>query len=479
MKERIAAILVSLAAAGAAVYAISWWLAQDPSRQLGQRVPYMDDPDGRKAIAAQQDVTKIGSIFEQINPAPTRTSSSWPRFKGASYDNISAGSVTLSFDWKEGEAPIAWSLDLGEGHAAAAVHMGRVFIMDYDEEKKADMLRCFNLYDGKEIWRRGYNLSIKRNHGMSRTIPAITDRYVVTIGPKCHVMCVDTDTGDFRWGIDMVAEYGTKVPGWYAGQCPLIDDGLAILAPGGSNTLVMAVDCEIGKVVWSTPNPGGWQMSHASIMPMTVAGTRMYVYTAVGGAVGIAAEGESRGKILWKTTEWAPSVIAPSPVILDDGKILFTAGYAAGSMMIKIVTSGSGFDVEPLYTKNPKEGLCSEQQSPLYYKKCLFSVMPKDAGPLRKQFVCYDADGELVWASGKEHRFGLGPYIVADDKILILDDDGVLTVIKASTRGYEQLAQVRILEGHDSWGPLALVNGMLLARDSKRMVCLDLTRRDE
>ena len=28
---------------------------------------------------------------------------------------------------------------------------------------------------------------------MSRTVPAVTDKYVVALGPKCHVMCLDAD----------------------------------------------------------------------------------------------------------------------------------------------------------------------------------------------------------------------------------------------------------------------------------------------
>ncbi|MHC4907904.1 MAG: outer membrane protein assembly factor BamB family protein, partial [Planctomycetota bacterium] len=103
---------------------------------------------------------------------------------------------------------------------------------------------------------------------MSRTVPAVNEKYIVTIGPKCHVTCLDRVTGEFKWMIDLVAEYGTTEPLWYAGQCPLIVDGKAIVAPAGPDVLMMAVDCETGEVVWKTPNPGGWKMTHCSIIPM-------------------------------------------------------------------------------------------------------------------------------------------------------------------------------------------------------------------
>jgi outer membrane protein assembly factor BamB len=88
--------------------------------------------------------------------------------------------------------------------------------------------------------------------------------------------------------------------------------------------------------------------------------------------------------------------------------------------------------------------------------------------------TCWTLDGKLVWTSGKEGRFGIGPWMVADGKFLILDDDGVLTMAKATTRGYAPLARAKVLPGVDSWAPPALVGGRLLIRDSRTMICLNM-----
>jgi len=52
----------------------------------------------------------------------------------------------------------------------------------------------------------------------------------------------------------------------------------------------------------------------------------------------------------------------------------------------------------------------------------------------------------------------------------------MLTLIAANAEAYTQLAQAKVLDGSDAWGPMALVHGRLLLRDSKRMICLDMTR---
>jgi outer membrane protein assembly factor BamB len=288
-------------------------------------------------------------------------------------------------------------------------------------------------------------------------------------------MCVDAISGELKWGLDLVKEYGAEVPLWYTGQCPIIDESTVILGVGGKS-LIIAVDCETGEVLWETPNPNGWKMSHSSIMPFTILGRRLYAYCAIGGIVGVSAEPDTAGEVLFESSLWNRNVIAPSPIHLGDDRIFLTAGYGSGSMMIRLDPGTEGFAVEALQTLTPEEGLASEQQTPIYHEGHLFSILPKDAGPLRSQFVCTHPDdvSKIVWSSGKTNRFGLGPYILADDKFYLLSDDGVLTVLEASTNRYIQLAQAKILEGVDAWAPMALVNGRLLARDSRQLVCVDL-----
>lgn len=467
---RIAAAATGLALIGAG--ALVFWLTRPPALRVVENLPGMD---GRPVGLAQRDVVRIGTIFESGPGRASALPGLWPAFRGADFSNVApAPAAPLATAWPTNGPRVLWSVDLGEGYAAPAVRNGRVYVLDYDEARRADMLRCLSLDDGREIWRRGYGVLLKRNHGISRTIPAVADRYVVTIGPRGQAMCVEADSGRYLWGIDMQRRFGTRVPDWYTGQCPLIDGDTVVLAPCGTNFLMLGVDLASGRSVWETPAPGAWRMSHSSIAPATIAGRRMYVYAAVGGMAGVAADGTDRGRILWQTAEWRPSVIAPAPVIMPDGRIFVTAGYGAGSMVFQVTREGDAFKAAVLRAFNPRGGLACEQHTPVFYRGRLFGVLPKDAGPNRSQFVCADADGTLLWTSGPDVRFGLGPFMVAGDRFLILDDNGVLTMAQASTERFIPMARARVLAGTDSWGPLALAGTRLLLRDSKRMICLEL-----
>jgi len=452
-----------------------WWMSYDPTTDLIEHHPGMDNQPEKDSRSSDAEKIEIGSFFQEFADLNNELPGEWVQFRDADSRNIIENGEKLSNSWPESGPEILWSVVCGEGHAAPSVKNGRVYLLDYDEETRMDLLRCFSLFSGKELWQRGYPISIKRNHGMSRTIPALKDDYVVTIGPKCHTMCVDGKSGDFLWGIDMESEYGTETPFWYTGQCPIIDDSLVVLAPGGSSLLI-GVSLKTGKVKWSTPNPNNWQMSHVSVMPTTFAGRKMYIYSAIGGMVGVSADSADIGTVLWESKLWSHSVLAPTPVITEDGKIYCTAGYGAGGMTLQMIENNGEFSVEKLQEFLPKDGMACEQQTPLLWKGHFFSIQPKDAGELRQQFVCYKPEDctKLIYGSGSTNRYGLGPFILADNKFYILNDDGTLTMAEASTSQFKILSEYKILDGHDAWGPFAIVGTRMLLRDSKRMICINI-----
>ena len=484
-------VIISLAAA---LTVLNWWLGQ-PEPDVRQSLPGLDDPEGRKAADALRrklQLFEYGELYKAFTfPVPVRSESgSWPRFRGEQLDGINHQQTKLADTFGEGGPPELWRLELGAGYAGAAVHDGCVYIMDH-VEKQGDVLRCFDFDSGSELWRTGYRIRIANNHGITRTTPAVSGPYIVTMGPMGQVMCVDRDGGKARWGISLSREYGTRdLSGcWYAGQCPLIDGGKAIIAPAGTNVLMVAVSCETGQVVWEAPNRHGWKMSHSSIVPITVEGTKMYVYCAVGGVAAVGAEGELAGKVLWETDEWTSSVLMPSPVVMDDNRIFLTSGYDGGSALIRIRKEGGKFLPELIYNfsgkRKSRDCFSTYQHTPIYYDGHLFGIQLNTAREHKMEFVCVDPNeegGRIVWASGKDTTFSApkkneawGPYIMADGKFYVMSDTGMLAVFEARTDGCRKLGEWQLIkDGHEVWGPMAIVDGRLFVRDYTRLVCFDL-----
>jgi len=411
---------------------------------------------------------------------PSQIEGNWSHFRGENRDAISTEMIPLRKNWSDDNPPpTLWGLSLGEGFAGFAVRNGRVYIKDYDMENERDALRCLSLDDGEEIWRYSYPVRIKKDHGMSRTIPAVTDQYCVSIGPMGHVLCVDAVTGEEKWLIDLRHEYETTIPNWYMGQCPLIvvlpgsDRPSAIIAPSGPKVLMVALDCETGEEVWRTPHPFGWHMTHSSVMPMMLDNQLTFVYLGEYGLVGVRAED---GKMLWATTDRRPGLATcPSPVILPDNRIFTSGGYTSGSAMVQIVRNPQTGEYESTTLFQLEHTVFdSEQQTPIFYEGYIYGLRQND-----QQFVCLDLEGQRVWESGRRERFGSGPYIVADGMLLLMDDNGKLTGIEATPAGFRKLFEVEdVVTGGASWAPMALVQGRLLLRDQFYMKCIDLRARE-
>lgn len=416
-----------------------------------------------KDQASQGSQGPVEGVLEVSDGTSSEIKATWPAFRGADYDGVSNEDTPLAEQFPAEGPPELWRLTLGEGYAGAAVMHGNVYIVDYDMEAQKDVIRCLSLDDGREIWRFSYPVSIKRNHGFSRTVPAVTDKYLVTLGPKCHVFCLDPLTGEEKWKIDLVKEYGTKEPLWYAGQCPRIEDGKAILAPAGSS-LMIAVDCESGEVVWQTPNPEKWEMTHSSVLPITFAGKKTYIYCHSGGVAGVSAED---GSMLWNTDVWKLRINVPTPVDCGEGRIFLSAGYNKGSMMLQLKEVEGRVVPEVLFEHKPRV-FGADQQTPIFYEEYIYGVRPD------KKLVCMDLSGQIVWSSDDEFEYGLGAYVLADGKLYVLNDHGSLSIIPATPEGYRLLDRKQVLEGHESWGPPAVAAGRLIVRDLTTMVCLDI-----
>ena len=336
-----ALVLVALAALA--------YLVLGPAPALPERV---EAAGMQKAVAATVEFRH--EDFKAGAKPPEPFGASWPWFRGPDRTGVSSEEVPLAREWSAEGPKKLWEVPVGIGYGGPAIRDGRVYLMDHDQAQQADVLRCLSLVDGKELWRRWYKISIDSDHGITRTVPAVDDSVVVTIGPKCQVMCCETQSGekkqagDLRWAFDMTTDFKTHYPKWYTGQCPLLDFDKVVLAPAGKEVLLAAVSLDTGKVLWTTPNKHAWKMTHSSVVPWDYReGLRMYVYVASGGVVGVAADssesdGIKAGEVLWEYDKWqVPFANVPAPVPAGEktGRLLLAGGYGAGSLMLQVKAS--------------------------------------------------------------------------------------------------------------------------------------------
>ena len=459
-------MFIPAAVAVAATVVLAVWFSRRAESELKLRVPGADHPPGVDAAAVVNPV--LGGKLVKGEGEPATLPGAWAGFRGADLSGIGTESTALTRSWPVAGPRELWSVAAGEGYGGAAVQAGRVYLMDYDQARRFSTLRCLSLADGREIWRYEYPLSVKRNHGMTRTVPTVAGRFVVAMDPKCNVVCVDRETGELRWGLNLVREYGATIPPWYTGQCPLVEGDTVILAPGGNDALLLAVELATGKPIWKTPNPRDWKMTHSSVTPVDYAGRRLYVYCGSGGVAAVAAKD---GTLAWDTTDWKISIATvPSPLVLPEGKLFFSGGYNAGSLMLQL-TERDGAIVPKTLFRLPPEVFGATQHSPVFLDGLIYGIRANG------HFVCLDPTGKVKWSSGPAAQFGLGPFLIADGVVFAMNDMGMLSLLEVSKEKFTLLGKAQVLKGRESWGPMALAGGRLIVRDLTRVVCLEVAAK--
>ncbi|MCX5776358.1 MAG: PQQ-like beta-propeller repeat protein [Candidatus Firestonebacteria bacterium] len=469
--KNIAAALTALVilSLGGGIYIA--WLMKEPSADIALRVPSEERIEGLFNPSAGIKAGESTGKLYGGKGAASLDEGGWLQFRGNERTNIVVTGEGLFREALSEPAKVLWREKTGEGYAGVAVNRGKVYLIDYDQKSKEDSIRCLSLKDGREIWKYNYPVKIKRNHGMSRTVPAVTDKYLVTLGPLGHLTCLNSTTGELIWNKDLVKEYGAKIPEWYAGQCPLIDGELLIIAPAGKEVLITALKLKSGKTQWSTKNQNSaHKMTHSTVAIFDFPGEKQYVYCASNGVVSVAA---GDGRVLWTDPSWKINIAnVPTPVPVDREKILFSGGYDSGSKYLRVIKEQKTgiYKLEEIF-KVKASVFASQQATPIFYKGYFYGVLPDG------QLACVDEAGKQLWKSGNEKRFGLGPFIITEPKgmLFILNDmTGILYQVKAEPFKYEELGSMKIMNGHEAWAPLALVNGKLLAKDLTELVCVEL-----
>ena len=389
----------------------------------------------------------------------------WPQFRGPDRTNISKETGLLR-SWPEGGPRVLWTTAVCEGYAGAAIRAGRVYFNDYDRAGNAWLVRCLTLNDGRELWRYQEEKRIRPNHGITRTVPVVDGKHVVALDPKCVFHCLDAETGRELWQKNLVRDYNAQIPPWYNGQCPLLDGERVILGIGG-DALMIAFDPATGRELWRTPNPDRWPLSHSSVMPGVLGGVKQYVWSTLFGVLGVDA---ADGRLLWHHPFKFNVAVATSPLPIDDERVFMTAGYEAGTVMIRVRRDGERFVTETVFELTPEQWN-AEVHTPILHDNHLFAVGRKKRG----LFTCLNLDGKVIWDSGGQADFDLGSFLLADGMFFLLEGrTGVLRLIEASTTGYRELANAPVLSGDDVWGPMALSDGKLVLRDMTKLVCVDV-----
>lgn len=393
----------------------------------------------------------------------------WPQFLGPQ-GNATSSEKGLQRAWDAAGPKVLWTIPLGPGYGGAAIRDGEVYLLDRVNETR-DVLRCLDLASGKEKWTFGYDAPGRIDHDGSRSTPAVSGQHVFTMGPFGHLHCLDRATHQVVWKKNLLTDYGAAKPRWAVSQSPLLYGNMVIVAPQAANVGIAALDQATGKEKWHSESIG--PMGYSSPMLIQVDGMAQIVIVNPLGATAVSAED---GKVLWKYAHPCKIPI-PNVTAMGNGKFFITGAYMAGSAIFQVSREGEGWQVKELARIDKLGGHCHPA---LLHQDHLYILCNTNERP-DEGMVCINQQGKVVWQTKRNPNLDKGGSILTGDGLMYVMDGrtGELHIVEPSAAGFKSLSKIKLLEGREIWGPLALSNGKLLIRDQTQMKCLDIQAKNQ
>lgn len=403
----------------------------------------------------------LAALSLSVTLALTLTAADWPQFLGPNRDGTTPEQVA---PWK-GELKPVWKKPVGESHSSPVVADGLVYAFYQPKDKNADALAAFDAKTGELKWEKSYDRAeFKPLFGNGpRSTPLVSGQKVFTLGGTGILACWDARTGNIDWKVDTLKEF--KAPNLFFGisTSPVMlgEDRVAVMV-GGKGAGIVAFDAKTGKTVWqATDDPA----SYAS--PVVV--NKQLVTLTGANLLGL----DLKGNTLW-AVPFKDKLNESSTTPLVIGDLVVASSVTAGTICVKLSQKDGKFTPEKVWD-NKK--LTCYFSTPVVVGEHLFMV--NGAATLTNPSItlrCVELKtGKVAWEKtnvGRYHAAIIRCGPAGKERLLMLDDNGFLTLFEPDATGYKELARSKVCG--QTWAHPALVDGNVYLRDDKELICVPL-----
>lgn len=395
-----------------------------------------------------------------LGPMSLAGAGEWPQILGPERNGI-ADDESIVDSFAAAGPKTVWHYAVGEGFAGVAVAEGRVVL--FHRRGAEELAEALEAKTGKPLWKQSFRASyrggVSADHG-PRCVPVIQKGRVFLFGAAGDLHCLSLDQGESIWSRAAGREFSIPESYFGAGSTPIVEgDKLLVNVGGKSGAGIVAFSLANGTTLWQKTDE---QASYSSPIAVTEDGVRQVIFVTRLSAMSVDP---ADGTVRWRFPFGArgPTVNAANPLAFD-GHLFLSASYGVGAVYADFTRDRA----ETLWNNN--DTMSSQYSTCVRFQGFLYGIDGRqDVGSARLR--CFDpVTGKVRWS---KDRFGMASLILADEKLLVMKDDGSLILARATPDAYRELGQARILQGTTRALP-ALAGGLLYVRDTDTLKCVDL-----
>lgn len=393
---------------------------------------------------------------------PTVRSEEWPQFLGPGRDSRTAEVVK---PWSSAPKRL-WKQGVGPAHSSPVVAGGRVYAFYQPADKPADALAAFDARTGEKKWERSYpREAFTPPFGEGpRSTPTIAAGKVYTLGGTGVLACWKADSGDLIWKVDTLKEFQAENLTFGVSASPLVHEGRVYVNVGGKEASLVAFDADTGKTLWKQ---GSDKASYASPIAATLGSQPQIVFLTASGLCGVKPR---TGEELWRYP-FRDLLQESATTPLHAENLLVGSSVTLGSVALAF----DGTDGKPAPTPAWRKGNlnCYFSTPVLVGTDTLYMLNGKLSINPTITLRCVDLKtGEVKWEKPNVGKYHAALIRTGDNKLLMLDDGGGLTLFNHDRTAYQELAKAKVCNA--TWAHPALVGGVLYVRDETDLIAIDL-----
>jgi outer membrane protein assembly factor BamB len=393
----------------------------------------------------------------------TNKSIPWTQWGGPNR-NFQTEASGLKDQWPASGPKVMWKRPLGEGYSSPAVENGILYTM-YGKPGQEFVIAA-NAATGKTLWEHSTAVTFRSDapdmgNGPYST-PLIVGNRVFTTGVTGLLQCLDKATGKPLWSQRLWADHkGNRLMYGYASS-PIAFRDMVIVPVGGPGKALMALNQSNGSVVWAKHD---FPNAYSSPLLINLDGLDQLVMLMDGA---MFAVNPHNGDMQWKVPFHADYGITVATPLWGPGNLIFiSAEYGGGAKVIELQKNGMQTTARELWSSNRlrlHHGNAMRIGDAIYF--C--------SGGKGSQAILSAVDartGKIHW---QERSIQKATFVWADQKLITLDQDGVLMLAHPSPQGFKISAKAELLTNL-SWTPPVLVGSNLYLRDRRTLMAVDLT----
>jgi len=390
----------------------------------------------------------------------------WPGFHGTNRTNKSV-ETGLRKEWPKSGPELLFTIaGLGEGYSSVSIAEGLIF--SAGSSNNQTFVYAFDL-NGKPVWKKpnGKAWTTTLSHASSylgaRSTPTFDNGIVYFLGEVGRLTAYNAKDGKEIWSRDLIKDFEAGPSEYGYSESVLIDGDKLYIRPAGKKGFIVCLNKLNGNLIWANNDIPGAE-SYTSLVINESAGFRQVIGSSSKCFFGLDSRS---GRLLWKVDFENQRELNLTDAIPFNEYVFMSTGYGKGSMLIRLKASGKEIIPETVW----QSALMDNHHGGII----LHNGYLYGSGSNSRGWFCLDfLSGKQLWKTE-----GKGSLTFADGMLYLLDEKGIMKLVRATPDKYELHGEFRVPEGGNGpyWSHPVVSGGRLYIRHTDKLFVYDISDR--